>query len=58
MTEEWNKLRDELQKDYPDLSEEELKEKLKTDAELMLRASKRMKRSEKEIGDWLSIMGG
>jgi ppGpp synthetase/RelA/SpoT-type nucleotidyltranferase len=57
MTDEWSKIKDVLKQDYPHLTEEELKQKIKTDADLLLRVSERLKKSKKEIKDWLSIMG-
>lgn len=54
---EWEIHKQRLKKEYPQLSEEDLHYETGKESETLLRLAEKLKKTQKEIRDWLSIMG-
>lgn len=55
--EKWPQAKEQLQKEYPHLTEEDLAYELGKEEELLERLQMKTGKTKKEINDWLRIMG-
>lgn len=53
----WGKMKEQLKKDYPQLTEEDLVYEIGQEEALLLRLQKKLGKNRKEIDNWLSILG-
>ena len=53
----WPELKKKIRKEYPHLSDDDLDEEPQNEAELLLLLQKILNKTDKEIHNWLSIMG-
>ncbi len=54
---DWETKKEQLKKEYPHLTNEDLAYEIGKEAELLERLQKKMSKNEKEIRKWLSFMG-
>ncbi len=54
---DWEAKKDQLKKEYPHLTNEDLVYEVGKEAELLERLQKKMSKNKKEITKWLSLMG-
>jgi hypothetical protein len=57
LKEKWPEYRAILKNKYPDLSDEDLEYEIGKEVELLKRLQEKVGKNEKEIFDWLHIMG-
>ncbi len=55
--ENWDQKKEQLKKEYPELTEEDLIYEAGKEIELLKRLQKKMKKDQKVIRKWLSFMG-
>jgi hypothetical protein len=55
--EQWPRNRDRLKKEYPQLSDEDLRYDPGKEEELLLRLQQKLNKTKHEIRNWLSILG-
>jgi hypothetical protein len=53
----WPEWKEKLKKEYPHLTEEDLRYEIGKDAELLKRLQEKMGKTDKEITNWLHLMG-
>lgn len=54
---DWETKKKQLEKEYPNLTNEDLAYEIGKEKELLERLQKKMSKNKKEIWKWLSIMG-
>ncbi len=54
---DWETKKEQLKKDYPHLTNEDLVYEIGKEEELLERLQKKMSKNKKEITKWLSLMG-
>ncbi len=54
---DWETKKKQLEKEYPNLTNEDLAYEIGKEEELLERLQKKMSKNKKEIRKWLSIMG-
>jgi uncharacterized protein YjbJ (UPF0337 family) len=55
--ENWEKHKDALRKQHPDLTEDDLRYKLGEEEELLKRLQEKLGKTKEDIRNWLRIMG-
>ncbi len=53
----WPEIKDKIKELHPDLADEDLHYEFGKESELLLRLQEKLGKTNKEIKDWLSIMG-
>jgi hypothetical protein len=53
----WDKVKERLEKEHPQLTREDLIYEIGKEEELLRRLQQKLKKNEKEIRSWLSLMG-
>ena len=53
----WDKWKEQVKKEYPDMTEEELLYELDKDTELLKKLQVKTGKTKEEIFDWLHLMG-
>ncbi len=54
---DWETKKEQLKKEYPDLTTDDLAYEIGKEEELLERLQKKMSKNKKEITKWLSLMG-
>ena len=57
LREKWPVIKQHIQEQYPEMSEEDLKYEIGKQAELLRRLQEKLKKNRDEIDNWLSVMG-
>ena len=57
LQEKWPVIKAKIQKQHPDLKDEDLEYKFGQESELLLRLQKKLGKTNEEINSWLSLMG-
>lgn len=54
---QWERSKEQIKKEYPDLTDEDLRCEPGKEEELLERLQQKLKKTKKEIRNWLHIMG-
>lgn len=57
LQQKWPELKEKIKILHPELSEEDLRLELGRDTDLLLRLQQKLKKTNKEIRNWLSLLG-
>lgn len=57
LQEKWPDIIARLKEKYPNLTEKDLRYEIGKEADLLLRLQEKLGKTDKEIHDWLSVMG-